>query len=99
MRNLTASVIRYTSGTLLYHKQKRNDIVIQTQADEKEALELCVKTYALENIRNFNYDENGKLKWVVLDDSVYVNDDPNAEPTMRCVSSFSLYIINVFSLS
>ena len=76
MRNTALNSLMYTCGVLVDSPQfNPADIPTQGARNELGKNPYCI-LYMPWQIRNFYHDENGKLKWVLLDNSIYDNSNP-----------------------
>lgn len=76
IRNTALNSLMYTCGVLVDSPQfNPADIPTQGARIESGKNPYCI-LYMPWQIRNFYHDENGKLKWILLDNSIYDNSNP-----------------------
>lgn len=76
IRNTALNSLMYTCGVLVDSPQfNPNDIPTQGARIEQGKNPYCI-LYMPWQIRNFYHDENGILKWLLVDNSIYDNSNP-----------------------
>jgi hypothetical protein len=83
MRNIALNSLLYTCGVLVDSpKFNKSDVPTEGARQAAGKNPYCIM-YMPWQIRNFYHDENGKLSWVLLDNSLFNNSDPHAENSIN----------------